>query len=52
MVGMTVNSKGGTRRRRADIFVALPLKKDLPEYYKVIANQIDLNRIRGRIETG
>ena len=55
LVGMTVHlgpKHGNARRRRADIFMALPPKKDLPDYYKIIANPVDLNRIRGRIEVG
>jgi hypothetical protein len=55
LVGMTAHvgpKHENTRRLRAAIFMALPSKKELPDYYKIIAQPTDLNRIRGRIETG
>eukprot|EP01043_Picozoa_sp_COSAG02_P051855 COSAG02_NODE_5510_length_4270_cov_28.240949_1_plen_429_part_00 len=55
LVGMTVHvgpKHGNTRRRRADIFMSLPPRKDLPDYYRIIAKPVDLNRIRSRIEIG
>ena len=31
---------------------ALPSKKELPDYYKIVQRPVDLNRIRGRVESG
>ena len=50
--GMTCKAKGGERRRRADIFLSLPSRQELPDYYELISEPIDLNRIRAKAEAG
>ena len=39
-------------RQYAELFVQLPSKEDLPEYYKVITNPIDMSNIQRKIREG
>eukprot|EP01046_Picozoa_sp_COSAG06_P004781 COSAG06_NODE_206_length_20263_cov_29.102559_3_plen_202_part_00 len=46
------NATDAEGRERADIFVALPPKEELPEYYDIIRSPIDLRSIKEKIDEG
>ncbi|CAK8698479.1 unnamed protein product [Clavelina lepadiformis] len=41
-----------TQRKICDIFMHLPTKHELPDYYKVIKKPMEMDRIQQRIQTG
>jgi hypothetical protein len=46
------NATDAEGRERADIFVTLPPKEELPEYYDIIRSPIDLRSIKEKIDEG
>ena len=51
MVHLTAPAGGGQRRQRAELYMELPDRSELPEYFDVVKKPMELNRIRAKIET-
>ena len=44
-----VEYQNGSGRRISDIFMVLPTRRELPEYYQIIKKPIDLKKIKDKI---
>ncbi|EDV22372.1 uncharacterized protein TRIADDRAFT_58909 [Trichoplax adhaerens] len=49
LIRTVVNYTDSTGRRLSEIFMVLPSKRDLPDYYQIIKNPIDIKKIKERI---
>jgi SWI/SNF-related matrix-associated actin-dependent regulator of chromatin subfamily A protein 2/4 len=49
---ITVDYRDHTGRQIAGIFMVLPTRKELPEYYQIIRKPIDFKKIKERIQKG
>jgi hypothetical protein len=49
LVELTANAGYGKRRKRCSLFMALPPRSELPEYYDIIQEPIELNRIYAKV---
>lgn len=49
---MTVDYRDHTGRQIAGIFMVLPTRRELPEYYQIIRKPIDFKKIKERIQKG
>ena len=43
---LTVEARDRNGRRVSDIFMVLPTRRELPEYYQIIKKPIDLKKIK------
>ncbi len=43
---LVVNYSDDTGRQISEVFVALPTRKELPQYYQIIRRPIDLKKIK------
>ena len=46
---MTVEAKNSSGRQISSIFMLLPTRRELPEYYQIIKKPIDLKKIKVRV---
>ena len=43
---LVVNYRDDTGRQISEVFIALPTRKELPQYYQIIRKPIDLKKIK------
>ena len=43
---LVVNYRDDTDRQISEVFIALPTRKELPQYYQIIRKPIDLKKIK------
>ncbi|KAG7268595.1 hypothetical protein CRUP_011742 [Coryphaenoides rupestris] len=49
IVDTVINYRDGSGRQLSEVFVQLPSKKELPEYYELIRKPVDFKKIKDRV---